>query len=88
MDKVMRCRVFAVFLVAIIASLSTLPALANGFESWAAIVVAGDFRAHSGMPAEVYIKTSERTFFQYIVRRAGIPRTIIIDLTTRSWTEA
>ncbi len=54
MDKVMRCRVFSVFLVAVTALLSTTPALANGFESWAAIVVAGDFRAHSGMPAEVF----------------------------------
>src|SRR5262245_31420688 len=30
------------------------PAAANGFESWAAIVVAGDFRAHSGAPSEVF----------------------------------
>ena len=27
-----------------------------------------DFSPTPGMPAEVYIKTSERTFFQYIVR--------------------
>jgi len=54
MDKIMRWRVFAAFLLALTASLSTPPALANGFESWAAIVVAGDFRAHSGMPAEVF----------------------------------
>src|SRR5262245_647723 len=29
-------------------------AFANGFETWAAIVVAGDFRAHSGAPSEVF----------------------------------
>src|SRR5262245_45586710 len=29
-------------------------ASANGFESWAAIVVAGDFRAHSGAPSDVF----------------------------------
>ena len=29
-------------------------ASANGFESWSAIVVAGDFRAHSGAPSEVF----------------------------------
>ena len=29
---------------------------------------AGEMKLHAGMPAEVYIKTAERTFFQYIVR--------------------
>ena len=29
-------------------------ASANGFASWSAIVVAGDFRAHSGAPSEVF----------------------------------
>jgi hypothetical protein len=36
------------------ATFFALPASANGFESWAAIVVAGDFRAHSGAPSEVF----------------------------------
>jgi hypothetical protein len=36
------------------AALFALPASANGFDSWAAIVVAGDFRAHSGAPSEVF----------------------------------
>src|SRR6185503_11445184 len=42
------------FLATTAAALFALPASANGFESWAAIVVAGDFRAHSGEPSEVF----------------------------------
>jgi len=47
--------VFAAVLTAL-AALFAAPsaALANGFDSWAAIVVAGDFRAHSGQPSEVF----------------------------------
>ena len=30
------------------------PAFANGFDSWAAVIVAGDAHAHSGAPSEVF----------------------------------
>jgi hypothetical protein len=46
-------RAFA-FLVACVLLFGPSPASANGFESWAAIVVAGDFRAHSGAPSEAF----------------------------------
>lgn len=42
------------FLAALALLVGASPASANGFESWAAIVVAGDFRAHSGAPSEVF----------------------------------
>jgi peptidase C13-like protein len=42
------------FLVAFTLVLGASRASANGFETWAAIVVAGDFRAHSGAPSEVF----------------------------------
>lgn len=42
------------FFVALAFVLGTSRASANGFETWAAIVVAGDFRAHSGAPSEVF----------------------------------
>ena len=47
-------RYAAAFLVALILVFGASRASANGFESWAAIVVAGDFRAHSGAPSEVF----------------------------------
>ena len=47
-------RVAAAFLVAVAALFGATGASANGFESWSAIVVAGDFRAHSGAPSEVF----------------------------------
>jgi hypothetical protein len=46
-------RAFALF-TALTMLFGASSALANGFESWAAIVVAGDFRAHSGTPSEVF----------------------------------
>jgi hypothetical protein len=46
-------RVFA-FLFAFTLLFGASSASANGFESWAAIVVAGDFRAASGGPSEVF----------------------------------
>jgi len=42
------------FLATTAALLFAFPASANGFESWAAIVVAGDFRAHNGAPSQVF----------------------------------
>ena len=42
------------FLVALTVLFGATRASANGFESWSAIVVAGDFRAHSGQPSEVF----------------------------------
>ena len=42
------------FLVVLALLLGASRASANGFETWAAIVVAGDFRAHSGAPSEVF----------------------------------
>jgi len=47
-------RFTAAFLIAIAALFGASRASANGFESWSAIVVAGDFRAHSGAPSEVF----------------------------------
>jgi hypothetical protein len=47
-------RYAAVFLVALAVVFGASRASANGFESWAAIVVAGDYRAHSGAPSEVF----------------------------------
>jgi hypothetical protein len=44
----------AAFLVAITAVFGASQASANGFESWAAVVVAGDNRAHSGAPSDVF----------------------------------
>jgi hypothetical protein len=35
-------------------SLAATPSQAGPFDSWAAIVVAGDYRAHSGAPSEVF----------------------------------
>ena len=42
--------------VGLVAILSTAisPASAGPFDAWAAIVVAGDYRAHSGAPSEVF----------------------------------
>jgi hypothetical protein len=34
--------------------LAAAPAAAQGFSDWAAVVVAGDFKAHSGKPSEVF----------------------------------
>lgn len=47
-------RLAAAFLVALAVVFGASRASANGFESWAAIVVAGDYRAHSGAPSEVF----------------------------------
>ncbi len=47
-------RFAAAFLIAITALFGASHASANGFQSWSAIVVAGDFRAHSGAPSEVF----------------------------------
>jgi hypothetical protein len=47
-------RYAAAFLAALILVFGASRASANGFESWSAIVVAGDFRAHSGAPSEVF----------------------------------
>ena len=44
----------AAFLAALTVVFSASHASANGFQSWSAIVVAGDFRAHSGAPSEVF----------------------------------
>jgi Peptidase C13 family len=44
------------FSLSIAAGLALLPAAAQAaaFDSWAAMVVAGDYRAHSGAPSEVF----------------------------------
>src|SRR5215470_9474289 len=42
------------FLAALAAILFAPPVLANGFDSWAAVIVAGDAHAHSGAPSEVF----------------------------------
>jgi len=47
-------RYAAALLVALTVVSGAPSASANGFQSWSAIVVAGDFRAHSGQPSEVF----------------------------------
>jgi hypothetical protein len=47
-------RFAAAFLLALTWIFGASGASANGFESWSAIVVAGDYRAHSGAPSEVF----------------------------------
>jgi hypothetical protein len=42
------------FLFALALVFGASRASANGFESWSAIVVAGDYRAHSGAPSDVF----------------------------------
>ncbi len=41
-------------LVMIWASLLVRPALASPFDNWAAMIIAGDWHAHSGAPSEVF----------------------------------
>ena len=47
-------------------------AFANGFESWSAIVVAGDYRAGSGAPSEVF-DNGRRDITQALVNLGFIP---------------
>ena len=49
----MALRVVLIALVTMLLAAIT-PANAGPFDSWAAIVVAGDYRAHSGAPSEVF----------------------------------
>src|SRR2546430_4254009 len=46
--------VFLFLLLNIAAAFGAAPAFAGPFDSWAALVVAGDSRAHSGAPSEVF----------------------------------
>jgi Peptidase C13 family len=41
-------------LAVILSAMAPLPAVAGPFDSWAAIVVAGDYRASTGAPSEVF----------------------------------
>jgi len=67
---------------------ATAPAAAAPFDSWAAIVVAGDYRAHSGAPSEVFdngrrdlvkaltrIGFNESNILQFTSKPAGDPET-------------
>ena len=47
-------RVFLFLLPIFASALGVAPAYAGPFDSWAALVVAGDSRAHSGDPSEVF----------------------------------
>ena len=47
-------RVLLFLLLNIAGALGVAPASAGPFDSWAALVVAGDSRAHSGAPSEVF----------------------------------
>lgn len=47
-------RALLFLLLAFAASFGVAPASAGPFDSWAALVVAGDSRAHSGAPSEVF----------------------------------
>jgi hypothetical protein len=64
-------RVFAL-LSALTFLWSATPAAANGFESWAAMVVAGDFRAHSGAPSDVF-DNGRRDIAKALVNLGFIP---------------
>ena len=47
-------RATLIALLAVLASAWTAPALATPFSKWAAVVVAGDWHAHSGGPSEAF----------------------------------
>src|SRR6476660_6581478 len=47
-------RVFLFLLLNIVAAFGVAPASAGPFDSWAALVVAGDSRAHSGAESQVF----------------------------------
>src|SRR5712671_72213 len=47
-------RVFLFLLLIFGSAFGVAPASAGPFDSWAALVVAGDSRAHSGAPSEVF----------------------------------
>jgi hypothetical protein len=47
-------RVFLFLLLTFGSAFGVVPASAGPFDSWAALVVAGDSRAHSGAPSEVF----------------------------------
>jgi len=50
-----RCNLLIELCIAIAAMVFVVPsAFANGFDSWAAVIVAGDAHAHSGAPSEVF----------------------------------
>ena len=47
-------RVFLFLLLILASAFGVAPASAGPFDSWAGLVVAGDSRAHSGAPSEVF----------------------------------
>ena len=49
-------RVFLFLLLILASAFGVAPASAGPFDSWAALVVAGDSRAHSGDPSEVFAR--------------------------------
>jgi len=52
----MRSRIWVIEFAIVVAALFFMApaAFANGFDSWAAVIVAGDAHAHSGAPSEVF----------------------------------
>jgi hypothetical protein len=70
----MRHRIFALVLCAALSVAA--PALAaGGFSDWAAIVVAGDWHAHSGAPSEVF-DNARRDISADLVRMGFTPNNI------------
>ncbi len=76
----MRFAIFGAALAAVLFSLS--PALAAGpFGDWAAIVVAGDWHAHSGAPSEVF--DNARRDIATDLARIGFPPANIVQFSVR-----
>lgn len=59
----------------LMAALPMAAAAASPFANWAAIVVAGDFHAHSGAPSEAF-DNARRDVFQALIRVGFEPRNI------------
>jgi len=67
---------FALFFVAAFTALVSQAAAAGPFSDWAAIVVAGDWRAHSGKPSEVF-DNARRTVGDELVGIGFKPQNIL-----------
>jgi hypothetical protein len=70
----MTLRIILAGLLALFAS--AMPAMAAGFADWAAIVVAGDYRAHSGADSEVF-DNARRDLASDLMRLGFLPDNIV-----------
>jgi len=76
-------RIVPYIFCAVIAAMSVAPhaALAAGFDSWAALVVSGDYRAHSGAPSEVF--DNGRRDIAKMLQSLGFVRSRILEFSVR-----